>query len=87
MAMNFDDEIIAKAAEQLRQAIDDDLFADMLVACGWTKIKYSPVMPRERGYEIKEWIHSSCHGTVKSLNGNWLFEDSRDATLYILRWV
>lgn len=85
--MKTEDDMIAEAGKRMRQAIDDDLFADILVSYGWTKVNYSPMMPRELGYEIKEWIDSSCQGTVKSLNGNWLFEDSRDATLHILRWA
>jgi len=37
--------------------------------------------------EIKEWLEVNCKKSYEKHRQDFLFEDSKDATLFILRWV
>lgn len=82
--MGLEEEIANSLAEELRRGIDNELMADMMVACGWTKVRTSVliVVPTDR----EDWCKENCIGAWKKLDYNWLFERVEDATMFTLRW-
>jgi hypothetical protein len=36
--------------------------------------------------DTAEWVHKNATGDYKLLKGQWLFEEPKDATMFILRW-
>jgi hypothetical protein len=85
-------DMATKIAKQIDKDLLDDLMTDILVDGGWIQTKINPafggsIVPEIEWYaETAEWIHINARGDYKLLKGQWLFEDSRDATMFILKW-
>ena len=100
VARSLQDDIIDRVADDMARKIDKDLLDDMMIAVlkdeGWIETKVNPAytdMAIDSGkYEewyskTAEWIHINAQGDYKLIKGQWLFEDPRDATMFILRWL
>jgi hypothetical protein len=100
VARSLQDDIINRVADDMAQKIDKDLLDDMMIAVlkndGWTETKVNPAYTDmgmlsgkyEEWYsQTAEWIHLNAQGDYKLIKGQWLFEDPRDATMFILRWL
>lgn len=85
--MNIEDEIADRLAEELKQSLDDELMADMLVACGWHKVPKQHFYNGIQSENIKLWLQEHCKGNYRRLGSNWVFEEAGDAVNYTLRWL
>ena len=99
MSRSLQDDIINRVADDMAQKIDKDLLDDMMIAIlkdkDWVETKVNPEYTDmgmlsgkyEEWYsQTAEWIHLNAQGDYKLIKGQWLFEDPRDATMFILRW-
>jgi len=96
--MSLEDDIAQSLAEDMAKQLDkellDDLMTNVLLNEGWTGTGFlnpafgkPSILPNFDWYtETAEWIHLNVRGDYKLLKGQWLFEDPRDATMFILRW-
>jgi hypothetical protein len=93
------DNIINEMADRMARSIDEELLADMKIALlvdqGWTQTNVNPAFTDmgmlsgrfEEWYsQTAEWIHLNTRGDYRLIKGQWLFQNPRDATLFILRW-
>ena len=83
---NIEQDIINSQSKAMSDAIDFEILADMLAGCGWTKYQVSKHVDNHHAIDIREWVRENCQGETKSNGATWLFEDSKDATMFILRW-
>jgi hypothetical protein len=83
---SIEQDIINSQAKAVSDTIDFEILADMLVKCGWTKYQVSKYIDNHHAIDIREWVRENCQGEVRSHGATWLFEDSRDATIFILKW-
>jgi hypothetical protein len=83
MAMNLADEIMEQAASELAREIDREVLWGMLVGIGWRRV----MINRNYTLEINDWLVNNCKGPYEFHNRDFLFEDEKDATMFILRWV
>jgi hypothetical protein len=90
------EEVFAKQlSEEIAREIDKEiieiLMIDMLTDQGWIQTKINPAFG-DRTYksewyaETAEWVHMNATGDYKMLQGQWLFKEPKDATMFILRW-
>ena len=99
MTSSLQDEILDQMGKDMAREIDKALLDDMMIAVlthdGWTKTTVNPAYTDigmlsgrfEEWYSrTAEWIHLNAQGDYKLVKGQWLFEDPRDATMFILRW-
>ena len=87
MAIDLEQEIADKLAEEMAAVIDWEFMADLLVGIGWTKVIRSPWFDNEDVADIKAWIETVRTGNVSSLGDTWLFEKEQDAIMFTLRWL
>lgn len=100
MARSLQDDILDRMAGDMAHEIDKELLDDTMIAVlkndGWTETKVNPAYTDigmssgkyEEWYsQTAEWIHLNAQGDYKLIKGQWLFEDPRDATMFILRWL
>ena len=85
--MNLEEEISNQMASQLREEIDGELMADMLVSMGWTKIKDQFYRDNKQAVDLNLWLEEHCTGMYKRLGSNWVFENNGDAVNYALKWA
>lgn len=95
--MNLQDQIISDIAAKMQQEIDSDLLdtimTESLLDDGWIETKVNPAFDPRSSHlynnwytETAEWCHLNATGDYKLLRGQWIFEKSEDATLFLLRW-
>ena len=98
--MNVTDQIISdmvtRMAKEIDQSIIDDITMETLIQQGWTQTKVNPGYTDlgmmsgrfEQWYsQTAEWVHLNATGDYKLIKGQWLFENAKDATMFILRWA
>ena len=83
---SLEQEIIDGQAKAMARTMDFEILADVLCECGWTRYKIAKHIDNQHAIDIREWVRENCQGEVKSHGAIWLFEDGRDATLFMLRW-
>ena len=84
--MNIEQELINRAGKRMSDEIDFHILSEMLIELGWTKIVLKP-MTWEEGCEVDDWTAQHVKGPFETMGLVWLFQDSKDATMFILRWV
>jgi|LauGreDrversion4_2_1035121.scaffolds.fasta_scaffold1765060_2 hypothetical protein len=85
--MNLQDEILEKISKEMAGEIDFSLLADALVACGWTRVILEKGALPCTGPELHEWRERNLTGEWRAHNRVWLFENSKDALIFTLKWV
>lgn len=84
--MNLQDELLERMSSELSKQIDFEVLSGMLCELGWTKVVLKP-MTWEDGMIVDDWVAQYVKGPFETMGLVWLFEDSKDATMFILRWA
>lgn len=84
--MNLQEHVINDMAKQISQEIDFEILAGMLVELGWTRIVLAP-MTQEQSLAVDGWIKEYCKSPVETMGLVWLFEDSKEANWFALKWL
>jgi len=83
--------VIEDMANEMIRAIDDDVEYWLLVNCSnWTGIKLSHITNPSNMIvsNYNNWLKQNCIGKYKICGGSQIaFEDSKDATLFSLKWL
>ena len=72
-------------AAELTKQIDFEVLSVMLCELGWVKVVLKP-MTWEEGTAIDNWVSNNIKGHFETMGLVWLFESSKDATMFILKW-
>jgi hypothetical protein len=84
--MNLEDQILTNIAKRMNEDINFDVFASVLCKEGWTKFEITRFIDNHHAIDIGYWLLDNCQGTYKRNGRTFLFENSKDATMFILRW-
>jgi hypothetical protein len=82
----LEEQIAFDVSKQLSDHIDFEILSDVLIsACGWTKVVLSP-MVHECSLAIDQWLPQHCKGNYRTMGLVFLFEETKDATWFTLKW-
>lgn len=84
--MNLQEQIVNDLGEKISKEIDFEILCSMLCQLGWSKIILSP-MDMETSKAIDEWTESNIKGAFETMGLVWIFEDSRDANWFAMKWM
>jgi hypothetical protein len=93
----LEQEMMESKAKEIQEQINKELFEDLMTGVltkdGWTQTNINPAFGKSHLVaeidwysRTAEWIHLNAKGDYKLMKGQWLFENSKDATMFILRW-
>jgi hypothetical protein len=85
--MNIQNEILDIAAREMQQEIDREILWDMLKGIGWTRVMISRFQDNNHAIDITLWLEENIKHPFERNGRDFIFEDPKDATLFILRWV
>jgi len=98
--VRLEQDMLDRMGKEMAQEIDKELLDDITIAIlindGWTETKVNPAFTDmgmlsgrfEDWYaQTGEWVHKNAQGEYKLVKGQWLFQDPRDATMFILKWL
>jgi len=84
--MSLQEELLAVATKEMSDAIDWEITAGMLVEMGWVRVEISRLTDNYHAVDIGYWLVENCQGKYQRNGRTFLFEQSKDATIFILRW-
>ena len=85
--MGLEDEVLEKMAKEIADQIDFDVLTSLLSDVGWTKVELPRFSDRFHAIDIDIWIEKYTIHQVKSFGRIFVFENPKDASHFILRWL
>ena len=84
--MSIEDQLAEDLSKQMSVAMDFEFIAEMLCKDGWTRFSIPRFTDNHHAVDISYWLADYCQGEYKRNGRTFLFKESRDATMFILRW-
>ena len=84
--MNIEEEIIERAGKQMAQEIDREILWGMLQGMGWTRVMIPTMGDAYMAVDIITWLEDNCKNPYERSGREFIFENQKDATWFILRW-
>lgn len=82
----IEDDMSKAWAESLKETINFEVLAKMLVQAGWHHV-YIPRVLSSELEPMAQWAETNCIGQHRGLGGTWVFEAEIDAAMFKLRWM
>jgi len=76
------EDIINEAGKELAREIDREVLWGMLEKLGWIRV----MIPYNNNIHVNLWVAKNCKGAVEYHNRDYIFEDEKDAVMFILKW-
>jgi len=80
-------EIADKMGNDLAREIDREVLWGMLKGIGWTRVMLDRLQDNKHAIDITIWLEANCKKAFERNGRDFIFEDPKDATMFILRWV
>ena len=84
--MNLEEELLNKAGNDMAREIDREVLWGLFEGIGWTRFKISRLTDNNHAVDISYWLDENCKGKFERNGSEFLFEDSKDAVLFMMRW-
>lgn len=79
--------LVDELSEHLRTEIDREVLWGLLQESGWTRVELpSYFRSNNHAIEVRLWLEEHIKKHHLSSGAKFLFEDSKEATMFILRW-
>jgi hypothetical protein len=76
-----------RLAKEIANDIDREVLWDMLKGIGWTRVMISRLTDNNHAIDITYWLEDNCKQSYERNGRDFIFEDPKDATTFILRWI
>ena len=83
--MNMEQELLDKAGKEMAREIDREILWSLFEGIGWTRFKISRLTDNTHAVDISNWLDANCQGQFERNGAEFLFEDSKDAVLFMMR--
>ena len=83
---SLEDEILNRAGAALSREIDREVMWGMLKGNGWTCVILDRLQDNKHAIDITLWLEENIKHPFERNGRNFIFEDAKDATMFILRW-
>ena len=84
--MNMEQELLDKAGKEMAREIDREILWSLFEGIGWTRFKISRLTDNNHAVDISNWLYANCRSSFERNGAEFLFEDSKDAVLFMMRW-
>jgi hypothetical protein len=85
--MNLEKEIIEELGTKMQSQVDREILWGMLQGIGWTRVMLDRLQDNNHAVDITYWLEENIKNPFERAGRDFIFEDSKDAMLFILRWV
>lgn len=83
--MSLEEELTEILAKEIQKEIDEGIMSNILVETGWTSVQYYYKSNKE-AVDIAIWLEDNCQSKWRRLGSDFVFENTKDAEWFILRW-
>jgi hypothetical protein len=74
-------------SQTMARDIDQEVLWDMLVKLGWTRVMLGRLQDNMHAVDITFWLKDHVKNHYKRRGRDFIFENHKDATLFILTWL
>jgi hypothetical protein len=82
----LEQEMIEAKAKEMQTEMDREILWGMLQGIGWTRVMLPTLGNGEQAVEIIEWLEENCKQAHERNGRDFLFENTKDANWFRLRW-
>ena len=82
----LEQEMIEAKAKEIQSEIDREVLWGMLQGLGWTRVMLPRLVDNHHAIDISYWLDANCKNSFERNGRDFLFEDSKDANWFRLRW-
>jgi hypothetical protein len=82
----LEQEMIEAKAKEMQQEIDREVLWGMLQGIGWSRVMIPRFVDNHHAIDIIYWLEENCKNSFERNGRDFLFEDSKDANWFKLRW-
>ena len=83
----LEEQYAAQAAAAMAREIDREVLWGMLENIGWHRVMIDRFQDNKHAIDITHWLEENCKNAYERRGRDFIFEDTKDATMFILRWV
>ena len=76
-----------EAGQAMAREIDREVLWGMLKEIGWTRVIIDRLQDNKHAIDISYWLEYHCQGAYERHGRDFIFENEKDASMFILRWV
>jgi hypothetical protein len=84
---SLEEELASKMSMQMQSEIDREILWGTLQDIGWTRVMLSRLQDNKHAIDITNWLETNCQNAYERSGRDFIFESTKDATMFILRWV
>lgn len=84
--MSLEEQIISDLADEMMRSTDFEIFADMMVQEGWTRVEISKIIDNYHAIDMRMWSEEHCQSEFKHNGRTWIFQSESDAMWFKLKW-
>jgi hypothetical protein len=85
--MTLEEEMIEKAGAEMAREIDREVLWGMLQGIGWTRVMLDRLQDNKHAIDITYWLEENIKNPFERNGRDFIFENPKDASMFILRWV
>ena len=84
--MTLEKQMLERASNQMASEIDREMLWGMLQGIGWHRVMIPRFVDNKHAIDITYWLEDTCKKAYERNGRDFLFEDSKDANWFKLRW-
>ena len=83
---SLEEQILEQQGTELNREIDREILWGMLQGIGWCRVMLPRFVDNHHAIDIGYWLEENCKKAFERNGRDFLFEDSKDANWFKLRW-
>ena len=84
--MTLEEEILERTGKDMAREIDREVLWGMLEGIGWTRVMIPRYIDNQHAIDITDWLKINCKKAYEGYARDFIFESSKDANWFTLRW-
>lgn len=84
--MTLEEQMLERASNTMASDIDREVLWSMLQGIGWHRVMIPRFVDNNHAVDITYWLEATCNKAYERNGRDFLFEDSKDANWFTLRW-
>lgn len=83
----LEQEILEAKAKEMQIEMDREILWGMLESMGWTRVMLDRLQDNNHAIDITVWLEENIKNPFERNGRDFIFEQEKDASMFILKWV
>lgn len=84
--MNIQEHVLDELSSDMQSAVDREILWGILIGMGWTRITLNQFTDNNHAVDITYWLTENIKKSFDRNGADFIFEDSKDAMMFVLKW-